>query len=213
MARPSKKITMSWSPDFAYVIGVITADGNLSPDRRHISIVSKDREIIAMCKKALGISNKIGRKSRGGMGEKKYYVLQFGSVIFYGFLLNIHLTAAKSKTIRRVAISHKYFADFLRGYMDGDGSISAFKHPESKRPQVRLTFASGSLTMLKWVKAEIVKHLNLNGGWIYTDKRKDVHTLCYAKSDAKKILNFVYYENVHLKLTRKFRVARRYMGE
>ena len=204
---------MSWSPQLAYAIGIITSDGNLSPDGRHISIVSKDREIVVMCKRVLGISNKIGRKARGRTSEKKYYVLQFGSVVFYRFLLSIHLTAAKSKTLRRVSVPHKYFADFLRGYMDGDGSISAFKHPESKHPQLRLTFASGSLIMLEWVKVKIMKRLGIMGGWIYTDKRKDVHTLAYAKGDTKKILDFVYYKNVHLKLSRKFKVAEKYMGE
>lgn len=166
-----------------------------------------------MCKRALDISNKIGKKARGGTSEKKYYVLQFGSVVFYRFLVKIGLDAAKSKTLRKISLPSKYFADFLRGYLDGDGSINSFAHPESKFPQLRLTFASGSLAMVQWVKEEITKHIHIHGGWIYTDKRKDVYTLCYAKNDTKKILRFVYYKGVHLKLSRKFNVAQRYMGE
>lgn len=213
MARTPRKMATSWSPSFAYVIGIITADGNLSPSGRHINVVSKDKEIVEICKKTLEISNKIGRKSRGGSDVKKYYVLQFGSVVFYQFLLKIGLMPAKSRILRAISVPRKYFSDFLRGYMDGDGSINVFNHPESSLPQLRLTFASGSLVFLIWLKTIIAKRLKISGGWIYTDKRKNVYILCYAKRDARKIFRSVYYDSGCVKLRRKFIVAQKYMGE
>ena len=41
---------MQWNHDFAYAIGLITTDGNLSPDGRHINLTSKDEEIILIKK-------------------------------------------------------------------------------------------------------------------------------------------------------------------
>ncbi len=42
-----------WSPDLAYVVGLIATDGNLSSDGRHITIRSNDRPILDICRKIL----------------------------------------------------------------------------------------------------------------------------------------------------------------
>ena len=39
-------ICMKWGSDFAYVVGLITTDGSLSKDKRHIDFTSKDLELI-----------------------------------------------------------------------------------------------------------------------------------------------------------------------
>ena len=35
-----------WSPDLAYAVGLLATDGNLSSDRRHMSFISKDRDLV-----------------------------------------------------------------------------------------------------------------------------------------------------------------------
>ena len=42
MAYRKSNVKLVWTNNFAYVIGVIATDGNLSPDLRHIHITSKD---------------------------------------------------------------------------------------------------------------------------------------------------------------------------
>ncbi len=111
-----------WTPNLAYVIGLIATDGNLSKDGRHIDFTSKDIEQIQNLIKILDLKTKIGIKS-SGTSNRKYYRTQFGNVKFYKFLLYIGLTPAKSKTLGKLKIPDKYFADFLRGHLDGDGSI------------------------------------------------------------------------------------------
>src|SRR3989338_8611479 len=39
-----RTFNVKWSPRFAYAIGLLTTDGNLSSDQRHMSLISKDRE-------------------------------------------------------------------------------------------------------------------------------------------------------------------------
>gem|GEM_PF-6676481 len=46
LMKPLGKVKIQWSPEFAYVIGLLTTDGNLSPDGRHINFTSKDRELV-----------------------------------------------------------------------------------------------------------------------------------------------------------------------
>ena len=42
--KPQNKTSTTWSSKLAYAIGLITTDGSLSKDGRHISFTSKDKE-------------------------------------------------------------------------------------------------------------------------------------------------------------------------
>ena len=77
------------------------------------------------------------------------FVIQFGDRIFYDFLISLGITPAKSKTIASLKIPEKYFADFLRGCIDGDGDIDVHSHPESQHPQLRIRLVSASPKFLK----------------------------------------------------------------
>ncbi|MEX0917785.1 MAG: LAGLIDADG family homing endonuclease [Candidatus Paceibacterota bacterium] len=212
MANRKKYVDTNWSGPLAYVIGLIAADGNLSPDGRHISFTSKDSALAKTFKRILCLDNTIGIKARGGSTHKKYHVVQFGSVDFYTFLLSIGLTPAKSKTIGELLIPSQYFPDFLRGCIDGDGSISTFSHPESKYSQLRVRLASASPKFLKWVHVEISRCMRTNGGWVYTDSKKSVATLTYATADSVKILTAIYRSSTCDCLHRKKKTATKYLA-
>jgi len=208
-----RKVKIKWSSPFAYVIGIITTDGNLSIDGRHINITSKDREMLLKSKLCLGINNKIGRKARGGSKDKKYYVLQFGDINFYEFLLKIGLMPTKSKKLTSLKIPLKYFPDFFRGCIDGDGTIILANHPESKHKQLRLRLYSASLDFVSWMMIKIKKLAKCKGGWIYSTKKKSIHAICFGKEDSIKIIRFMYYDGVEYYLHRKYAIAKKYMGE
>ncbi len=206
MAYRKGNVNIKWNNDFAYVIGIIATDGNLSPDLRHIHITSKDEEIVLNCKKCLGLTNIIGKKSRGGSKDKKYYVLQFGDKNFFDFLLSIGITPKKSKSIGKLKIPREYFKDFLRGCIDGDGSITISKHPESKYPQYKVRLCSASKTFLEWILIMSRELFLLEGGSIYIPKKSSVFTLVFAKEDSIKILNQIYKGEI-ICLTRKKEIA------
>lgn len=209
--KRKNKVKIEWSEGFAYSVGIIATDGNLSSDGRHINITSKDNEIIAHIATSLKIDNKIGRKSRSHSKDKKYYFLQFGDKNFYEFLLKIGLTPAKSKTIGRLKIPKEYYFDFLRGCIDGDGSITITYHKESKLPQLRIRLCSASKKFLDWIKDTITLNSKISGGWIYSNK-KGMHTLSYGKNDSIKILKLMYHKKVEYFLKRKYDVAVDFIG-
>ena len=95
--KPKGKVNIQWSADFAYGIGLLVSDGNLSPNGRHIVFTSKDLEMIELFQQSLKIEATVGRKSSGRGLEKRYHVAQFGDVLFYQFLLDIGLMPNKSK--------------------------------------------------------------------------------------------------------------------
>jgi len=75
--QKNKDFKVKWSPHFAYSIGLIATDGCLYNDGRHISLTSKDVELLITFKKCLGLTNKIALK--GGITQKKN-VLMFSLV-------------------------------------------------------------------------------------------------------------------------------------
>ncbi|MBI1985058.1 MAG: hypothetical protein HYS60_03085, partial [Candidatus Wildermuthbacteria bacterium] len=97
--KPLGKIHIGWSPDMAYAVGLITTDGSLSIDGRHINLTSKDKQLIETFKICLNLQNKIGRKGSGTQKEKLYYYIQFGDILFYKWLLKIGLMPNKSKRL------------------------------------------------------------------------------------------------------------------
>lgn len=200
------KVKIEWSNKFAYAIGILATDGNLSSDGRHLNVTSKDLQMIHNFKICLGLQNKIGMKSRGGSKEKKYYVLQFGDKNFYEFLNKIGLQKAKSKSIDRLKIPDVYFADFLRGCIDGDGNIGVNAHPESKHLQLKIRIFSASLPFLIWIQTQVSKLFKPSGGWIRAGS--GVSILEYGKEDSIKILKLIYYDESVLCLTRKFEKAK-----
>ncbi|MEK7138408.1 MAG: hypothetical protein AAB787_02775 [Patescibacteria group bacterium] len=205
------KVKIEWSPGFAYAIGLIATDGNLSIDGRHMNFASKDIELIETFKKCLLLDNRIGRKARGGEIDKKYFQVQFGDKNFYDFLLDLGLTPTKSRTIGKLEIPSDYFADFFRGCIDGDGSIGFFNHLESRHPQLRIRLVSAGNGFLEWIKGEISNLYGIKSGWIET-KEKEISSLIYAKADSIKLFEIMYYKGVEYYLSRKYDVVKKFYG-
>lgn len=202
-----KIIPTRWTRKLAYAIGLFTADGCLSSDKRHLEFNSKDKEQVLNFTQCLNLTNKIGKKTREKEKIKKYYRVEFGSVQFYRFLESIGLKSRKSKTLGRVKIPKMFFRDFLRGLFDGDGCFRVFVHPESQYPQIRVSFASASPEFIRWLQREIKKELLING---FIEEAQRAENLIYAINDSLKLLNYIYYSPNIVCLSRKFQKAKPY---
>ena len=204
--KPRRKKKIKWSPNFAYVVGLIATDGNLSIDGRHIEFTSKDNQLIRTFKKCLNLKVKIGTKS-SGLSNKRYPHIQFGDVVFYRWLLKIGLTPHKSKTISSLEIPNQYFFDFLRGCFDGDGTIFSYWDPRWRSSFMFYTaFSSGSLKFLQWLKNKITKNLDLKG-YIGTTGTQGNFILRYAKRETLVLFNKIFYSKNIPFLRRKYKKA------
>ncbi len=200
--KPKGKVKIKWSPNFAYAIGLLASDGNLSPNGRHIVLVSVDKEMLLNFMKALDITVSVGRTFSGYKG--KYALrIQFGDVLFYQFLLGIGLMPNKSKIIGEIDIPQKYFFDFLRGSFDGDGSTYSYWDPRWRSSFMFYTaFVSASERHILWLQKEIYKRLKIRGH-ITGDGRHILKQLKYAKADSLKLLRKMYPNKNVLCLSRK----------
>ncbi len=200
--KPLGRVKIKWSPEFAYAIGLLTTDGNLSSNGGHCDLTSKDKEQILNFKKCLGIKNKIGLKISGSSGNKSFRI-QFGDVIFYNFLLGIGLTPHKSLTIEKLNIPNEYFMDFLRGHFDGDGTFYSYWDKRWKSSFMFYTeFVSASKKHIDWLRGIIFSLLKIRGH-ITKSKNNSAYQLKYAKADSLKLLPEIYYSKDIICLSRK----------
>ncbi|MBI2096594.1 MAG: LAGLIDADG family homing endonuclease [Candidatus Sungbacteria bacterium] len=191
-----------WSQNTAYGIGLLTSDGNLSPDGRHFYFVSVDRELAENLKTAFQLKNKIVRRSRLRGGIEKYFVIQFGNVSLYRALNKIGITSTKSKTIKSVLIPRIYFSDFLRGLFDGDGTFYTFwdkRWPNSFGYQI--SFASASFPFINWLMEQLAVRYDVKG---FVRRGDGVFNLRYVKRDSRKIFAVMYSPRPRLFLKRKY---------
>ena len=201
--KPQHNVKIEWSPNFAYAIGLITTDGNLSKDGRHFDFTSKDLEQLNNIMKCLGIKVKIGKKYSGY--SKKYYPrIQFGDVVFYKFLLGLGFMPNKSKLLKELQIPNKYFFDFLRGHFDGDGTFYSYWDPRWKSSFMFYTaFISASRDHVFWLREEIRSLLNISGH-VTKSVNSSVYQLKYAKSDSLRLFHKIYYKEDVVHLSRKY---------
>jgi len=193
-----------------YVVGYITADGNLSSDGRHINITSKDIDHLLKIRKVLRLNNKLTLKARCTGGEKKYGVLQFGSVHYYRQLMAIGLIPRKSLALTELFVPEEHFKDFLRGVIDGDGSIMNWVHPQNNAEQWGLRIFSAAPLFAKWVKIEIESQFHVKGTVVINKTKPPYHPMYiikFGKMAAKVILKECYYGNA-IALDRKALLAK-----
>ncbi len=152
-------------PVFWYLVGVVAADGCLSSDGRHVTVVAKDGRYLSQLKRHAGLRCGV-TKCYGSSGQLAHR-LQIGSRVLYDRLLGIGLTPRKSLTIGQLAVPDEYFRDFLRGVIDGDGNIRRWNHPTNGREQWRLYVCGASKPFLAWLR-ETIERLWAVGGRIHT---------------------------------------------
>jgi len=190
-----------------YLVGLIASDGSLSSDGRHIDITSKDHNFLTGLVKKLAIANKIGIKNRGT--NKQAYRIQIANRNFYDFLLSIGLTQNKSLTLGALNVPCQFFVDFLRGLIDGDGSVRSWIHPTNLQEQWSLRIYSGSQTFLIWLQSKIEEYIGCRGR-VHAEFKPRwnsfVYTLKYGKIAAKKIFQGCYYRGA-FGMDRKVKLA------
>jgi hypothetical protein len=200
--KPKGKVKIKWSPQFAYAIGLLVTDGNLSPDGRHITFVSKDKEQLSNLKKALNIEVPVSH-TRSGYTGRLTPRIQFSDSSFWSYLNDIGVTPNKSKTIGAIDVPNNYFMDFVRGLFDGDGSFYSYFDSRWKSSfMFYVSFVSASSNHIAWLRQRLMEHSDVKGH-ITHGEGVSVYQLKYAKSESLKILKNMYYSDSVICLSRK----------
>ncbi len=202
-----------WDSNLAYAVGLLVTDGNLSKDGRHINFRSSETLLLNTFKNCLSLKNKIGHTD----GQRGYRV-QFGDAQFYRWLLKIGLFPAKTYTIREIKVPDKFFRDFLRGHLDGDGSIQVYTDKYNiyrgrrySNSRIFTRFISASEKHIVWLRRKIINLAGVKGAFIANKPKSKNHVPIYeikfAKKESIKLLKWIYYKKELPCLERKRKIA------
>jgi hypothetical protein len=218
-AMPKRRLPpkdFEWTTELAYAVGLLVTDGNLSGDGRHIIMRSAETAMIDTFKKCLNLKCKTGisRKENGSVA----YRAQFSNVQFYDWLMRIGLFPAKSYTIGPILVPDKFFPDYFRGCIDGDGSIctysdqyNVYKGRRYTTQRLYIKIVSASYKHLAWLQNKIENFLGMHGALIehppQDPHRVTMWELKFAKKDSLRLIAWMYYADNIPCLERKRAIA------
>lgn len=175
-AQINSAFFQNWSPNMAYALGYIFADGAIedvqaSSRTCYFAISSKDLSILESIRATLDSNHTIYVRSAGYTNfpnnrryfSREIFSLRIGNKAMYNDLLKLGVTPRKSLDARFPRIPEEYLSFFVRGYFDGDGCLHLVK---GKYP--RLVFTSGSLEFLERLAEQLA--------WILGNQKKRVST-------------------------------------
>ena len=203
----------SWTPQMAYVLGFIFADGSLSEGkRRHprskttsrcpaCTITQDSPEILGKIKALMSCNKRLYKRKNWPKGY--LYVLQVDNEEIYEDLLKLGLTPAKSKIVKFPEIPPEYIRHFVRGCWDGDGSV--YTIPPSHKG-IGTSFVSGSKEFIEKMLSHLEK-AGLPERTIYKYKGREAYYFVFKRKDSIKLFHYLYDSvDSSMYLERKYKI-------
>lgn len=191
------------NPNKAYILGYIFADGGITDNKTlRLECVYSDIELLEFIKSELNSNLDIHRYSREGRNDT--VVLYIHSTDIVNSLSKYGIVKGKqAMDIMIPNIDNELMPDFIRGYFDGDGSIT---HGGHNAPRVSIctteTFGRNMLGCLEFngIMENLVKS-NLVDMSKYNDNIYNVRI--HRKQEVINFFNYIYTKNC-FKLQRKY---------
>jgi hypothetical protein len=188
------------SPEMAYILGYVSADGNVAWDVSKgyysltITAAEKDKSHLGIIRKLLKSTKPLLYSS-----YTKSYRLIVNNKQICRDLMRFGIVPRKSLIIKFPDLPDQYLKDFIRGYIDGDGSLRYFKRPRS--PYFELSVCSGSRDFIVTLEEKIFQQLNINSR--ITKTKNNCFLLRYSCQRGLKLAKWIYGD-ASLYLPRKF---------
>lgn len=195
----------------SYVLGYFVADGCICFDKNRknrpymINITSKDKNHLHKIRKALGSNHKISSKSRDKFG---YFQIQIRNQLLCSDLISLGIRPRKTYNLGKLYIPDKYFADFTRGFFDGDGTVYIYK--VNGVPQIKAGFISVSWPFFRDFSQRLCVNLNITEKTIHKTISKvrlnmPQYNSHFYIDDCERLYDFMY-KNAPIFLERKKKI-------
>lgn len=185
----------------AYFLGLLITDGNVfiknNTYKVSITLQEQDKYLIEKFCEAIKLNKVVTSDGRG------CYSVQVCSKKMCEDLRKYHIIPNKTFTVRLPQINDKYMPYFLRGCIDGDGSVGFYKRKgrHSHRKIIRL--CSASKTFLEDIKNYLSEKLGI-GGFIREERKDNLFQIYYTKNrDIYNLINYLYDDN-SIRMKRKY---------
>ena len=189
-----------YNKESCYWAGFVAADGWITKYQLGIELSKIDKGQIENFVKSIDGNNKISDRKRSG-SEYSSIGINSKQIIKdlkdnFNIIPNKSLILEPPKEIPRELISH-----FIRGYIDGDGSIGWHKYNK----KMRLNICSGSKQFLEWVADEIKINCETGNPEIRYVGNKKLYTIEFMGKQVENILFWIYKNsNNKTRLLRKY---------
>ena len=196
------------SADMYYILGLWYADGCVCRNRNSkvalLSFNIRDEELIKQVAKTIDYNKKLYYYKDKRFGSVMVKIDIFSEEIFDD-LVKLGCMERKSLIIEFPMIPKVFDRDFIRGYMDGDGSIFV-----NDRNKLEVTFTSGSKKFLDKLRIVVYNNIDLLGSVVYKN-RKNCYFIRYAYKNRAEQLLYWLYENASLFSNRKYNIYKKFI--
>lgn len=187
--------------NMAYILGFIASDGHIHKDNNciEIGLSSVDTEFLKSLQKEMEIENEVKVSSTSNGYEQCR--LKFSSAEIKRQLEHYGITHEKTYNLRLPQnLSKEFIIDFIRGFFDGDGSIStAGSHA------IRWQICSTSKEILEDIVIFLEENFQIPSVSVQEQKRKNpLYVIQYSSVSTRKIFDVLYTPN-SLFLPRKYK--------
>jgi hypothetical protein len=193
------------TPDKAYFLGLLAADGNISPRLTAVRIALKEQDslILEQFRDFLGkdsprLKTKISKIGEKQHAPQKCLVLSKKSMV--EDLLKLGITPNKSHTLKISCDLREFKKDFLRGVWDGDGSVT------ERRFKVTTASSEFAFQLQTWISD--ISNVQLPIKTELTQSGKELYSLPGYIRDAEAIK--AIYGGSSLSIERKLRAYMQY---
>lgn len=197
-----------WSPNMAYLLGFILADGSIVKgaykgysDALKFGVHQQDIDILKKVKQELEAEHAISF-------VKEAVHLCIASQRIVDDLKDLGISYRKSfqeKSNKKIPnVPQRYTRDFIRGIVDGDGSINFNK---KGRPQFNVC---GEKKIITFIQNHFLSKFNIYSKITHAKKNGKQYNLfyiAYGYNSAKTLINYLY-NNANLYLKRKSKLAK-----
>lgn len=182
------------SENMAWLMGFLAADGCIEKDRNVIklSLSTVDKEILEKIRKEIQLDSPVkDYQTSQGYNVSK---LQWSSeqhkkdLAFYGII-----PQKTFKLLPPYRLNEKFWKDYIRGFWDGDGSITLL---ENNYNSLEWQLVSGTKEILDFIINYFYEEYSIPKVQIHSINRsgKDLFTILYSTTASRKIYE-IFYEN------------------
>jgi hypothetical protein len=195
------------SPEKAYWLGFIAADGHICKSKHKLAFCVKDDDILFKFKSAINAGSPVRHRlvlDKRTNKVHEQYNLQIHSKKFCENIKSHGVTENKSNEFKFPNIKEDLYSHFIRGLYDGDGSICVKTSKIKKNKTCRINLISTYETV-SFIKEYIEKKLNLTFQNIFSKHDQGIHYLMIQRNSID-FLNWIYKDSTTAsRLDRKYK--------
>lgn len=181
----------------AYFVGLLLADGNVfnnyksktHPQNINLTLQEQDSYMLELLKGELCINKKVTRDGRGCCQLAIFSNKMANDLAKFSIVPNKSFIITFPQNVEK-----KLYRHLIRGYLDGDGSVSFYARPNRKVHTKAVRFCSGSKQFLQELVeflGEEIKTQKLN---LYQEKENLWSVAYRSKQDLELIIHYLYDE-------------------